>query len=91
MREYLIEDLGGCEILCSACQALDRAEFCREQIDRDGELVKTKAGPREHPLLKAELSNRAYVSRTLQRLGLDVEAVKPIGRPPRPLGWQGEA
>jgi hypothetical protein len=36
---------------------------------------------KEHPLLKHELAARAFVCRTLQRLGLDVEAIKPPGRP----------
>jgi hypothetical protein len=52
-------------------------------------LILTKSGAREHPLLKAELSNRAFVSRTLARLGLDVEAVRTVGRPGRPQGWTG--
>jgi hypothetical protein len=42
---------------------------------------------REHPAMKHELANRAFVVRTLARLGLDVEAVKPIGRPPKLLGF----
>ncbi|MGE4253629.1 MAG: P27 family phage terminase small subunit [Xanthobacteraceae bacterium] len=90
MRDYAIADSGGLEMLCAACQALDRAESCREQIDKDGEIVRSKSGPREHPLLKAELSNRAFTSRTLARLGLDVEAVKSVGRPGARVHWEGE-
>lgn len=83
---YAIEDAGGREMLGLACQALDRAESCREQIDRDGELITTPTAIKEHPLLKHELASRAFVVRTLQRLGLDVEAVKPTGRPPATFG-----
>jgi hypothetical protein len=55
---------------------------CASQIDRDGELIPTRSGLKEHPGLKGELANRAFVSRTLQRLGLDVEPVRPdVGRP----------
>ena len=54
VAEYAITDCGGIELLTGACQALDRAENCRVQIDRDGEMLKTKTGMREHPLLKAE-------------------------------------
>jgi len=36
---------------------------------------------REHPGLKHELAARSFVVRTLARLGLDVEAIKPVGRP----------
>jgi hypothetical protein len=87
--EFVIEDAGSVELLVSACQALDRAESCREQIDQVGEVIKTKTGIREHPLLKSELACRAFIARSIARLGLDVEATKAIGRPPQPLGWKG--
>jgi hypothetical protein len=82
MSEYHIEDSGGIEMLTAACQQLDRAESLREQIDCDGDIIRTKAGLREHPGLKHELAARSFVVRTLARLGLDLEAVKPVGRPP---------
>ena len=92
LDEYQIEDAGAVEMLACACQALDRAERCREAIDEEGEMVRTKAaGPRDHPLLKHELAARSFVVRTLQRLGLNMEAVKPTGRPPRGIGWQPDA
>ena len=80
--EYAVEDAGGMELLAQACAALDRAEGCRAEIDRDGPVINSKAGLRDHPLLKHELANRAFITRAIQRLGLDVEAVKPVGRPP---------
>ncbi|MGE9007162.1 hypothetical protein ACO2JO_01165 [Leptospira interrogans] len=82
VAEYGIEDAGGIEMLTQACQQLDRAESLREQIDRDGDVIRSKAGLREHPGLKHELAARSFVVRTLARLGLDVEAIKPVGRPP---------
>ena len=84
--EYLITDAGGIELLALACQALDRAEECKAAIDNDGAMIKTKDGVREHPLLKGELANRAFVSRCIARLGLDVEALR--SGPGRPGGWQ---
>ncbi len=84
---YQIQDVGGIELLCQACQAADRAEALREQIDASGELIKLKGGTlRDNPLLKHELACRSFVVRTLARLGLDVEAVKPIGRPGQGIG-----
>jgi hypothetical protein len=81
-REYDVTDCGGIEMLALAAQALDRAESCREQIDRDGEMIRTKGGARENPLLKSELASRAFVVRTLARLGLNFEPVRPaVGRP----------
>jgi len=84
MHEYSIEDIGGVEVLAQICAALDRAEQCAEQVDRDGPTVETKSGLREHPALKGELANRAFVTRNLQRLGLNIETLKPVGRP---SGW----
>lgn len=83
--EYLIDDCGGIELLTGACQSLDRAESCRAQIDRDGEMLKTKTGLKEHPLLKAELACRAFIARSIQRLGLEFEAVR--ASPGRPGIW----
>lgn len=79
--EYAVEDAGGVELLAQACAALDRAEDCREQIERDGSVIRTKTGLRDHPLLKHELANRAFITRAIGRLGLDVEAVRSVGRP----------
>lgn len=81
--EYGIEDAGGIELLAQACAALDMAEACRAEIDRDGPVLRLKGGAlKDHPALKHELANRAFVTRCIARLGLDVEAIKPVGRPP---------
>jgi hypothetical protein len=83
MAEYDVADCGGREMLAQACAALDRAEKCRVHIDRDGEIVAVRGIPREHPLLKAELASRAFIIRTLARLGLNFEPVRSgPGRPP---------
>src|SRR5258707_2932643 len=80
--EYQIEDCGGLEMLAQACQALDRAETLRSEIERDGEVLRLQGTVRDHPALKHELANRAFVVRTLVRLGLNFEPVKPsVGRP----------
>jgi hypothetical protein len=87
---YNVADAGGIELLTLACQALDRAERLREQIDAEGEIVRTRNGAREHPALRGELANRALVSKLLVRLGLDMEASpdppRTVGRPPRGFG-----
>ena len=84
MSEYRIDDRGGIEILAQVCAALDRAEALAAEIDRDGPTIMMKTGLREHPALRAELGCRSFITRNLQRLGLNLEAIKPIGRPP---GW----
>ena len=87
--EYGITDTGGIEILAQICAALDRACSLREAINRDGEVVVIKGVPKAHPALRDELANRAFVVRGLERLGLNIEPIKPPGRPPRPRGWTG--
>ena len=87
-REYAITDVGGRELLAQACAAEDTAESLAEAIARDGHVIHSRTGvPRTHPAVKDELACRAFVVRTLERLGLNIETIKPPGRPPRPFGW----
>jgi hypothetical protein len=91
MAEYQIHDSGGVELLMQACLAADRADALAAIIDRDGETIHTKSGLRAHPCLKDELQNRAFVVRTLERLGLNIESIKPVGRPATGfVGWRGD-
>ncbi|MDE5440525.1 hypothetical protein GWG65_03480 [Bradyrhizobium sp. CSA207] len=80
--EYEIEDAGGVEVLVQICSTLDRAESLAAEVDRDGPVVMTKHGLKEHPALRAELGCRAFITRNLQRLGLNLEPLKNVGRPP---------
>ena len=86
---YGISDRGGVELLAQACAALDRTEALAGAIATDGAIVYTRTGvPKSHPGCKDELACRAFVVRTLERLGLNIEAVKPCpGRPPSAFGW----
>ena len=90
MTEYRITDRGGIELLAQTCAAVDRVETLREAIDRDGEVVHTRTGPKAHPALRDELAGRAFIVRTLERLGLNVETVKQPGRPVPTHGWRGD-
>jgi P27 family predicted phage terminase small subunit len=80
--EYQVTDSGGQEMLAQACEAANRAQECSETIDKEGGTFDTDRGPKEHPLLKIELANRAFVVRTLQKLGLNYEPVRPTGGRP---------
>jgi len=60
----------------------------RREIERDGEVLRVRGTVKDHPALKHELANRAFVVRTLARLGLNFEPVKPsVGRPGSSIGW----
>jgi hypothetical protein len=82
MQQYDILDAGGWETLRQACLACDRAEACRKIIDEQGELLTIRGQVRSHPLLRDEIQNRAFVIKAIQRLGLDLEPIKAIGRQP---------
>jgi hypothetical protein len=87
--EYAICDVGGREILCQACELVERAERLRAEIDRDGEIIRTKSGPRVHPGINQETHLRVAIGKMLERLGLNLEPVKPHGGQPRSIGWTG--
>ena len=76
---------GRVEILCLAAQALDRAESLSAAILEEGQTIRNRAGVRAHPLLRDEVANRALIARLLSKLGINVEPVKPVGRPTSPL------
>jgi hypothetical protein len=74
--EYRITDCGGVELLVQACSAEDRAENLAAAITRDGDVIYSRTGvPRTHPAVKDELACRAFIVRTLERLGISIEAV----------------
>jgi hypothetical protein len=89
MSEYDIADAGGQALLEQAALACDRAERLRVEIDRDGEIIRGRAGMREHPGLRGELAARSFICRTLQRLGINLEAVRMAPGRPSGAGWRG--
>lgn len=85
--EYGIRDRGGIELLAQACGALDVVEALGAAIAADGAIVYGRAGPKAHPAVKDQIAARAFVVRTLEKLGVTTEPIKSPGRPPQPLGW----
>ena len=84
MAQYNITDAGGRELLKQAAQAADRCERLRKIINTDGEIVQGKDGApaKEHPLLRSEVAMKSFLTRTLARLNLDMEPMRPgSGRP----------
>ena len=88
MGEYEIADSGGREMLMQVCAASDRLADIVAAIDNDGPVIRSKPGMREHVLLKAELATRAFIVRTLARLGLDLEPLQSSAG--RPAGKYGD-
>ena len=89
--EYRVDDRGGIEILMQLCAAADRAEALAACVERDGETIRTKTGLRAHPCIREELACRSFICRALERLGLNVEAIKSPGRPGGFAGWTGSS
>lgn len=83
VSEYVVDDVAGIELLTQLCQATDRAEALAAHVAQDGEVVRTPTGIKCHPAIKEELAARAFVVRTLSRLGLNYEPLRASpGRPP---------
>jgi hypothetical protein len=88
--EYQITDCGGVELLMQACLAADRVDGLAVRIEADGEVIRTKTGLKAHPAIRDELAGRAFICRTLARLGLNLEIIKPVGNPGYGgIGWTG--
>ncbi len=86
--EYAITDSGGIELLAQICGAVDRCEAIREQIDANGEAIKSRSGITPHPLLRQETQLRSFIARSLSRLGITTEPLaRNPGRPGFNLNW----
>ena len=82
LTDYDISDAGGLALLEQIAFSYERAERLRAEIDKDGEIVRARNGSiRERPGLRGELAARSFVARSLQRLGVNLEAVGRVGRP----------
>ncbi len=81
--DYVIEDASGLEMLTQICAAADTVSLCEAEIAQDGPTIRTKAGLKDHPLLKHQLAARSFIVRSLHRLGFDIEPPRAsVGRPP---------
>jgi P27 family predicted phage terminase small subunit len=88
MARYVIGETHA-ELLRLACQAADRGESLREQINREGATVTGSQGqPVAHPLIAAEGAAQKRVAQFLKQLGLfdEPKREKP-GRPPKSGGF----
>lgn len=87
VTSYAFDDPASTEILRQAVCAVDLAAKCREQVQRDGLMVKVRGQTKENPAAKIELTARSLSARLLARLGLDLEPTR--SGPGRPAGAIG--
>jgi P27 family predicted phage terminase small subunit len=78
--EYNIADAAGVELLLQCCHASDRIQELSDSIAEDGAVIRTKGGVRANAAIRDELHARAFVVRTLEKLGLTLEALKPVNQ-----------
>jgi P27 family predicted phage terminase small subunit len=84
LEEFAIEDCAGLKILRVSCEAFDRAQAAREQIEKEGMTVTDKFGQEKvHPLLPVERDSRSAFLAGLKALNLDIIPTRDgPGRPP---------
>ncbi len=88
--EYDVSDAAGVEMLAQACAGADLAERLNEEVERDAAVVRSRGAVRTHPAVKNMIAARAFVVRTLVKLGLNFEPVRVSpGRPGGAFGWMG--
>jgi len=100
VEEFGIDDIAGRKILRIACEAFDRAQACRREIEKDGMLLEDDDGVQKtgalfdagrktskrkpHPLLPIERDSRAGFLAGMKALNLDLEPLRD--KPGRPPG-----
>lgn len=70
LREYEFQS-HHVKLLHMACEAYDRAEAAREQLESDGLTVATQFGQKPHPCAGIERESRNLFVRCMHELGLD--------------------
>jgi hypothetical protein len=76
-------DTAGLEILRAAMLFYARARKARERLDEDGLTVLDARGtPKIHPAALVEQQSSAGYLRAVKQLGLGLEPVRSVGRPP---------
>ena len=82
-EEYGIEDSPGKLILENLAKNLDTEQNAMKIVKAQGMLIKGDRGQtKAHPLLPVIRDARAQILQCIKMLNLDVEVIKPVGRPP---------
>ena len=87
VAEYGIDDAAGLALLTTAAECLDRMRAAQKAIHEHGEVVTDRYGQvKVNPACALEKDARSGFLAALKALRLDVEPIKPVGRPGRPTG-----
>jgi hypothetical protein len=77
--EFDISDINTRAMLSLICESTDRAARLRAAIDATGEVIMIRGVPKAHPAIRDEIACRAFIARTLARMGLEPTVSR--GRP----------
>lgn len=81
--EFTLTD-GDCELLLVACELLDRAQQCRELLEKDGLTIVDRFNQtKSHPALEGERQSLLAFIKVRRELGLDVAPEESRGPLPR--------
>jgi hypothetical protein len=81
-HDFEITDASGLAMLHQICCTVDKVAEYSAAIERDGAVLRTKTGLRDHPLIRHVLTGRSFIVRSLHKLGLDIIAPRSeVGRP----------
>ena len=82
MREYNLQDSAGLELLAQCCQAVRAPNPCGKLSLATGRSSTEEPAPENTWRSSSNWANRAFVARTIAKLGLSFQAVRPFpGRP----------
>jgi P27 family predicted phage terminase small subunit len=82
LREWVLDD-PSLLLLQAALESFDRMNAARLIVEAEGIVVRDRWGQlRPNPAVLAERDSRTAMCRALKQLGLDLEPLGSIGRPP---------
>lgn len=71
------------KLLMLACEAWDRAKDAQAAIDKESLICIDRFGsPHPRPEVKIKENATAQFAQLIKQLGLDLDEVRPVGRPP---------
>jgi hypothetical protein len=80
---YDFSDVAGQEMLLQMAQVSDTIGLLQAEVETNGAVLRSRTGGvKANPAVKDLLGCRAFLVRTMLRLGLSYEEVKTPGRPP---------
>ena len=81
-EQYRIDDAAGIILLTRTCEALDRLRCAQKIIRAEGIIVRDNKGSiKSHPAVAIERDAHRQMLEALKAQNLDIEPLRPIGRP----------